>query len=234
MNTWLLTSDGMPMREQQAITRPSRPVIALILGSIAVALCYFFVDRPVAWFMHNHRFYSAEFLLWPPRVSEWLTYLAGLGIVGVVAWRLWHPGGQFQTLLLAIAANLVVTAGIKSVLKWSFGRTWPETWTGNNPALIPYGVYGFHPFHFGGAYQSFPSGHAAATFAVISILWLSLPRWRLLYMVVGVLVCVALVGLNFHFVGDVIAGAILGSVTGAYATRLFRLRPAMAEQDRAG
>ena len=29
--------------------------------------------------------------------------------------------------------------------------------------------------------------------------------------------------LNFHFVGDVIAGAMLGSVTGVYATRLFGL-----------
>jgi membrane-associated phospholipid phosphatase len=49
----------------------------------------------------------------------------------------------------------------------------------------------------------------------------------------GLIVCVALVGLNFHFVGDVIAGAMLGSVTGAYATRLFHLQPA-TEQDRDG
>ena len=82
----------------------------------------------------------------------------------------------------------------------------------------------FHPFYFGKTYHSFPSGHAAATFAVISILWLSRPRWRWLYAIAGGMVCVALVGLNFHFVGDVIAGAMLGSVTGAYATRMFRLR----------
>ena len=58
---------------------------------------------------------------------------------------------------------------------------------------------------------------------MLSILWLSRPRWRWLYAAVGGLVCVALVGLNYHFVGDVIAGAVLGSVTGFYATRLFRL-----------
>ena len=34
----------------------------------------------------------------------------------------------------------------------------------------------------------------------------------------------ALVGLNYHFVGDVVAGAMLGSVTGVYTTRAFRLR----------
>lgn len=220
------------MTKQTLITRG--PIIALILGGIAVALCYFIVDRPVAWFVHNHRFYPDDFLLWPPLVSDWLRYLAVLGIAAVVAWRLWRPGGQLQTLLLAISANLAATAGIKMVLKWAFGRTWPAIWNDNNPSLIADGVYGFHPFHFGGAYQSFPSGHAAATFAVISILWLSRPRWRWLYAAVGGSVCVALVGLNYHFVGDVIAGALLGSVTGMYATRLFRLRLVIEEQDRVG
>jgi membrane-associated phospholipid phosphatase len=95
--------------------------------------------------------------------------------------------------------------------------------------LIADGVYGFHPFHFGKAYQSFPSGHAAATLAVLSILWLSRPRWRGLCATAGGIVCIALVGLNLHFVGDVIAGAMLGSVTGVYATRIFSLRPVMAE-----
>jgi len=221
------------MKDQKAITRSLPPIVALILGGIAVVVCYFYVDRPVAWFVHNHRFYSENFLLWPPLVSDWLTYLVVLGVAGVIVWRLWRPGDQFQTLLLAIAVNLVVTAGIKNLLKWAFGRTWPETWIANNPSLIVDGVYGFHPFHFGKDYHSFPSGHTAAAFAVISILWLSRPRWRWLYAAVGGFVCVALVGLNYHFVGDVIAGAMLGSVTGVYATRLFGLRPAV-EQDRDG
>lgn len=220
--------------ERDLTTKPSRPIIALVLGVIAVVVCYLFVDRPVAWFVHNHRFYPDDFLVWPPLVSDWLTCLVVLGIVVVVAWRLWRPGGQLQTVLLAISVNLVVTSGIKSVLKWAFGRTWPEIWSDNTPSLIADGVYGFHPFHFGKAYQSFPSGHAAATFAVVSILWLSRPRWRMLYLVVGGLVCVLLVGLNFHFVGDVIAGAMLGSITGSCATKVFGLRPAMEKQDRDG
>ena len=116
------------MKDQKAITRSLPPIVALILGGIAVVVCYFYVDRPVAWFVHNHRFYPDNFLLWPPLVSDWLTYLVVLGVVGVIAWRLWRPGDQLQTLLLAIAANLVVTAGIKNLLKWAFGRTWPETW----------------------------------------------------------------------------------------------------------
>jgi hypothetical protein len=161
----------MRMKGRQVIRRPSRPIIALILGGIVVVVCYFFVDRQVAWFVHDHRFYSDEFLLWPPLVSDWLTYVAVLGIVAVVAWRLWQPGGQVQTLLLAIAANLVATTGIKTLLKWTFGRTWPETWIGNNPSLIADGVYGFNPFHSSRWYNPFPgrgrsesgAGEAGAT-----------------------------------------------------------------------
>jgi membrane-associated phospholipid phosphatase len=127
---------------------------------------------------------------------------------------------------VAIAANLVVTNTIKSLLKGVFGRTWPTSWLGDNPSLIDNGVYGFYPFHFDKAYGSFPSGHAAAVLAVISILWLSLPRWRWLYALAGIALCAALVVLNYHFVGDVIAGAMLGSITGCYATRVFQLQPA--------
>ena len=205
----------------------SRPIVGLILGGIAVLVCYYFVDRPVAWFVHNHRLCSDDVLLWPSLVSDWLACLMVLGMVVVAMSRWWRPASSRRTLFLAITSNLVLTAGIKSVLKWAFGRPVPAAW-------IHDGVYGFHPFDSRGSLLSFPSGHAAATLAVISILWVSRPRWRSLYMIVGGLICVALVALNYHFVGDVIAGAMLGSVTGAYATRIFRLRPPETGQDQSG
>jgi membrane-associated phospholipid phosphatase len=201
----------------------ARPIFALLLGGILVAVCYFFVDRTVALFVHGHRFYPDEVLRWPPLVSDWLGYAIVAGILGVVAWRILVRGGPRQTLLAAIAANLVLTFAIKSLLKWAFGRAWPETWIDNNPSLIANGVYGFHPFQFNTAWQSFPSGHAAATFAVVSILWLARPRWRWLYGLVSGLICLALVGLNYHFVGDVLAGAMLGSTTGYCIVQVFGL-----------
>jgi membrane-associated phospholipid phosphatase len=202
-----------------------RPVAALLIGGLSIIFCYFFVDRQVAWFVHDHRFYSDEFLVWPATISEWLTYLAIAGIIAVAAWRIWRPGGRLQTLLVAIAANLVATNVLKSLLKGVFGRTWPESWLGDNPSLIANGVYGFFPLHFDKAHGSFPSGHAAAALAVISILWLSQPRWRWLYTVLGISICAALVLLNYHFVSDVIAGAMLGAATGYFAVRVFRLVP---------
>ncbi len=196
-------------------------ITALILGCFAVAASCIFIDRPVAIYIQNHRFYSEEFLRWPLLVAAWLKYSTFLGIVGIAAWRLLRPGGDVQKLLLCIAFNLVATEGIKEALKWTFGRTAPCAI--NDPSLNACGFCDFHPFHVGFVYQAFPSGHAAATFAVVSILWLSRPRWRPLCAAVGGLLCVALVALNYHYVGDVLAGAILGSVTGFWMARLFRL-----------
>jgi membrane-associated phospholipid phosphatase len=201
----------------------TKTAVALILGVILVILCYDFVDRPVAWFVHDHGSFLHGFFPWPPLVSAWLKACVPLAILLVVLWRVWKPGGRFQTVLLAISANLIVTTILKQLVKWSCGRYWPETWNQGNPSLIGNGAYGFHPFHYGAAYESFPSGHAAAVCSVLSILWLSYPRWRWLHAIVGGTVCVALVAMNYHFVGDVIAGAMLGSITGVYMTRLFRL-----------
>ena len=210
----------------------TKTAVALILGVILVVICYYFVDRPVAWFVHDHGSFLHGFLQWPPLISNWLKTITPLAVILAVLWWAWKPGGRLQTVLLAISANLIVTTVLKQLLKWGFGRYWPETWKHNNPSLIGNGVYGFHPFQHGTAYESFPSGHAAVICSVLSILWLSYPRWRWLYAIVGGAVCVALVGMNYHFVGDVIAGVMLGSITGVYMTHLFHLhRPKPGQED---
>jgi membrane-associated phospholipid phosphatase len=197
--------------------------IALLLSAIAVAVCYHWVDQPVARFVAAHRLVRHDSLAWLAVASARLKVAAIPAILAVVGWWCWKPGGRAQTVLLAISVNLIVTSILKQSLKWGFGRYWPETWTEGNPSLIAGGDYGFHPFHYGTRYESFPSGHAAVIFSVIAILWLSYPRWRWLYVSIAAAVAVALVALNFHFVGDVIAGATLGAVAGLCVAHGFRL-----------
>jgi membrane-associated phospholipid phosphatase len=187
------------------------------------------VDRPVAWFVHDHGSCLHGLLEWPPLISDWLKACVVPAIILVVLWWAWKPGGRLQIVLLAISANLILTTALKQLLKWVFGRYWPETWTHGNPSLISNGVYGFHPFSSGTAYGAFPSGHAAVICCVLSILWICYPRGRWLYAVIGGCVCVALVGMNYHFTSDVIAGAMLGSITGIFMTRLFCLSAAPAQ-----
>jgi membrane-associated phospholipid phosphatase len=204
-------------------TLVAKTAMALLVGTILVIICYFSVDRPTAWFVHDHRCWPEDFWWWPPRVSEWLKNAAVWALAPLILWWAWKPGGHLQTTLLAIGVTGIVTGMLKQLLKWTAGRYWPETWKHSNPSLIGNGAYGFNPFHSGSTYESFPSGHAAVTCAIIAVCWISYPRCRWLCVLFGGLVCVALVGMNYHFVSDVIAGAIIGSITGVYMARLFRL-----------
>ncbi|MGA2031056.1 MAG: phosphatase PAP2 family protein [Thermoguttaceae bacterium] len=203
----------------------TRTAVAAILGAALVICCYYFVDRPVAWFFHQHSSPEHRFWFWAPRLSNWLKGGAAPALMLVLLWCLWRPGGRMQTVLLALSASLVVTTGLKIVLKWTCGRYWPEPWHEGYPSLISNGAYGFHPFQRGAAYGAFPSGHASLVCCCLSVLWLAYPRGRWFYALACALVCALLVAMNYHFVGDVVAGVLLGTITGVYMAYLFRLQP---------
>jgi membrane-associated phospholipid phosphatase len=130
------------------------------------------------------------------------------------------PLARFQKVCFAASISIMVTAAFLGSLKGVFGRYWPDTWIDNNPSLIRDGAYGFHPFHAGSAYDSFPSGHTGRTLAVTSVFWIAYPRWRWASALVSASVAVGLVGMNYHFVGDTIGGGFLGSILGAYTSHL--------------
>ena len=121
---------------------------------------------------------------------------------------------------LGCSLSVLITEASKEQLKFLFGRTWPVSWTGDNPSLICDGVYGFHFMHGDGAYNSFPSGHMAAACGVLSVLWFWYQRLRGLWVIA---VGAGLVGLNYHFLSDVLAGSFLGSSIGWMATAIWAL-----------
>ena len=96
----------------------------------------------------------------------------------------------------------------KDELKWLIGRPWPQTW-------VKYGVYTLKPFTDSQYFGSFPSGHTTYVAAPMFVLWWRLPRYRLLWLGIVLMVMVGLVGSNNHFVADVIAGFFLGLAAAA-------------------
>jgi membrane-associated phospholipid phosphatase len=115
--------------------------------------------------------------------------------------------------------SLLVADQFRQTLSLAFGRYWPTTWIDNNPSLIGDGAYGFHAFAHGLAFTSFSSGHMARTLGVASVVWIAYPRWRWLCVVSSLAIAIALLGMNYHFVGDVIAGSFDGAIIGAYVAR---------------
>jgi membrane-associated phospholipid phosphatase len=206
--------------------------IAALATVIAIVVCYFFLDRPFALFAHTYlrpaRFAYFDFFDLLTLIPEPIPVIAAvifaaLGIRALTGRALPRP---FEVALV-LSVTALCTTMINRQLKFAFGRTWPETWTGSNPSFIQDGVYGFFPFHGGAGYAALPSGHMAAICAVATILWLCYPRLQPLYVFVVALVLVGLLGANYHFLSDIIAGVFVGVSMGWFAIALWgaELRP---------
>lgn len=195
--------------------------LGLAATAALVTLSYVWLDRPIALLAHEElsRFKFFEYLT---HIPEWFTPLAivafaALGLRGLSGRAL----SRWQTVALLTGVSFVVAEMIKNQLKYAFGRTWQETWINNNPSFIRDGAFGFNPFHGGAGFSAFPSGHTTAVCAVASVLWICYPRYRVLYAAVVIAVGVGLVGANFHFLSDIIAGAFLGISAGWLAVALW-------------
>jgi len=58
------------------------------------------------------------------------------------------------------------------------------------------------------------------------MVWLiAIPASRVILAVFTLPMLISLVAMNYHFVGDVIAGSVLGGIVATYATHLARLQP---------
>ena len=204
------------------MTAIQRWLLALLLTAVAVVVCYLWIDRPLALLAHAHSGKRETFASLT-RIPDLLIPLAAAAFVAFGLWA--FAGRSFSKPLTAgclCSVSLIVGETIKSQLKLAFGRLWPETWVQNNPSFIHDGAYGFFPFHGGAGYGSFPSGHTAATCALISVLWILYPRLRPLCVLAVLAVGVGLVGANYHFLGDVIAGGFVGTSAGWMTVAIWR------------
>lgn len=114
------------------------------------------------------------------------------------------------------------TIFLKDFLKFIFARYWAETFVCNNPSLLKNQVYGFNWFKLDVAYTSFPSGHTTVIAAFATSMWFSFPKLRLLWLMLPLLVMFGQISMYYHFVSDVIAGAMLGALAGWIACKASR------------
>ena len=213
----------MTMHEQEYCSLLRRTLITTALCIVAVLVCYFWIDRPVAFFVYRHHINTIQVFRWltypPPEVQNW----SALVLTILMVRRAWGPFLRWQKVLLVACLSLIVADDFRISLGDVFGRYWPETWTHDNPSLIGTGAYGFHPFQRGDDIGSFPSGHACRILGFATVWGIAMPHNRIIATVLCVPMLVSLVAMNYHFVSDVIVDSVLGGMVATYAAHLARL-----------
>lgn len=190
-------------------------LLTALSGVVLVPLIILLVDRPVSsWAAATT--HGVGLFVHLTRISEVLLVgstivLAAAGLACLLGWQAGRAG---RVVVVACLAAMVSWA-IKEQLKYAFGRTWPETWTNHNPSWINDGVFGFFPFHGGAGWSSFPSGHTTTISAAMMVLACAWPRLSPVWALPVLLVAVGLIGADYHFLSDVVAGAYLGAACGA-------------------
>ena len=185
--------------------------LSLAGTAIAAGISYQWLDRPIALFFHHtvarpHKFATLTYAP-DPMVPLAAIVFVVLGLVNLSGRVL----SRVQTCALLCNISLIVAEITKAQLKLVFGRTWPDTSRDNNPSFLHDGVYGFNFFHGGPRLRRrCRRATLAVTCAVISVLWIYYPAWRPLWALAVLAVAVGLIGANYHFVSDVIAGGFVG------------------------
>jgi membrane-associated phospholipid phosphatase len=204
------------------MSRLQRWGIAFGLTILTIAICYVAVDRPFVLLVHAWLAQFKPFFVFLTRVPEPFPVVATLIVAGLGVRSLTgRPLSRPYAVALLWSLSLLVTTVIDRQLKFAFGRTWPETWVNNNPSFIQDGAYGFNPFHGGAGFAAFPSGHMAAICVAATVLWICYPRLQGVYALLVAVVTIGLIGANFHFLGDLIAGGFLGVSIGYFAIALW-------------
>ena len=203
--------------EPSTRTEPSPAILAsLLLSCVAIIFACIGLlkfDIPVTRYVRSLNDFQLDHLHNP-----WLALLSDIG----------DELGRGESLLLVSVCLLVVGYGLKSavwkragwetlvahvvsgllnnILKHVIGRARPKFMHAGNPEFSPL---------TGSGWDSFPSGHSTASFAVAAVLAIRFPkvRWPIMFLALAIAVSRMIRG--SHYLTDVAGGAILGVLVGA-------------------
>ena len=121
---------------------------------------------------------------------------------------------RYKSIFLYLILSCVVSGILHHIIKIIVGRYRPRY-------LFTEDLYGFSPFNFDIAMNSFPSGHSQTIFSICVALSIIYPKHLILFLLLAIMVGVSRIMILAHFPSDVIFGAYLGIVTAILLNRYY-------------
>jgi membrane-associated phospholipid phosphatase len=172
---------------------------------LLIILSYYFVDVPVAIFCRHIDQNILQVFNWITELGISTWYLVASLFLFVI-FRFYRKNRVNANRALFIFSAVALSGIAAIVVKLTIARYRPII-------FFEKGVYGFDFFNGGYEYNSFPSGHAATIFSLATAMSIFWPKYRAFFFVVAFAVALSRIVLTSHFVSDVIAGALIGSLT---------------------
>jgi undecaprenyl-diphosphatase len=153
---------------------------------------------------HLHNPWLAELSDIGNQIGKGETLLAVSAVLLAAGYALGFPlftRAGWETLLAHFVAG-----GLNTGLKHLVGRGRPKFMHTGNSEFVPFG---------GSGWDSFPSGHAMAAFAVTTVLAVRFPKTRWVVILMAVAVSISRLFRASHFLTDIVVGAVCGVLIGA-------------------
>ncbi|MDO8953794.1 MAG: phosphatase PAP2 family protein [Gammaproteobacteria bacterium] len=184
-------------------------VISLPVVLVLLLISYFFIDKSLSvWVfqfgLHKAPGFSSDVDL----IITQLVYCALLPTFAIYFYyQMQGHNSRLVRCLGLVCGSVSVAFFVKTSLQFLFGRYAPRYYQGKTLIFLQDpSRYGFHFLHGGG----FPSGHMCVFTAALCAVCLYFPIYRWISGILLLLLAGCLIGANYHFLSDVIAGTYLG------------------------
>jgi membrane-associated phospholipid phosphatase len=189
-----------------------RPSVILAIHLVIALVLMFTADVSLGYWTMQFPQELRPAATWITRRGEGIEFLVVSGIILLLG--IFVPTGSWRRSSIVRAEAAVLAAGfaffsvvggglVDLLLKNVIGRA--------RPVLFEtYGHLHFKLFAFSSTFASFPSGHSSTAGAMAMSLCLLFPRFRSVFIAMGVLICLSRLALHAHWASDIVMGWAVG------------------------
>lgn len=165
------------------------------------AFLFIFVDKPLALYLHQLDLRQIKAIYLLTKLGIGGLYFVGLFSL-VLFFRYIYPHKLNESRVFFLWLCAIIPSCFTLVVKMCFGRARPDV-------LFDMGGYGFYWLQTNAKFWSFPSGHTTTSMGFCFGLWVLFPRYRYLWMFLGLSIAMSRVLLTQHYLSDVLIAAYL-------------------------